>query len=456
MKNRHYLFIFMCLWTLSNASAQQRWQEKPLGVQKLFPTQISAVNDRVAWVATWSGNFAVSPWRFVDTAHHFSRTIDGGQTWTSGTFPIVGTKGYTNNIMGLSADTAFLSFYNYTDGGVVYRTYDGGLNWTKTLARGRGMSWVHFWNKQEGVALSTNELGSFGLFKTSDSGDNWNRVTPSQIPPPLTSEIPWAGIYTATGGNTLLFSTSQRRVFRSTDKGENWTATPMPSPTQELNSITCDGKGNCLISGGNYADSLQFTGRFYRSQDTGLTWTALPINQYCGTEIRYIPNTSIALASVRKNNRLNGGGFKTLLTSDHGQTWQVIDTTTRIFAFGMVNRTTGFATEYQNDTTDAMAYRYIGSPLSGLWNAEILRGAFDVFPNPVATGNLTLSLDGFETGDYLLLVNSINGALIHRQSIHFDTKQQIILPVTDWQSGIYTLILTSAKGSVTRKVVKTD
>ena len=454
MKNIYLVFLAYLL-TTNAATAQQRWQEKPLGIKKLFPFQISTVNERVAWVATWSGNFAVSPWRFTDIAHHFSRTIDGGQTWISGSFPVVGTTGYTDNIMGVSADTAFIAHYSYAEGGLVYRTYDGGLNWSKVLARGRGMSWVHFWNLKSGIALSANEFGSFGIFKTNDTGDNWSRTPPAQIAPALSSEVPYAGVYAATG-NTVLFSTSQRRVFRSTDKGDNWTMTPMPSPTQELNSISCDGKGNCLISGGNYADSLQFTGRFYSSQDTGLTWTPLPINQFCGTEIKYIPNTSVAITSVRKNNRPKDGKFTTMITADHGQTWQVIDTTTRIFAFGMVNRTTGFATEYQNDTTDAMVYRYVGSPLSGLWHTEILRGQFDIFPNPVATDKLTLSLEGFETGNYMLLVNSINGALMHRQNIQLDTKQQIILSTINWQSGVYTLTLTSAKGSVTRKVVKTN
>ena len=356
MKNKIYLFALACLLTMTVATAQ-RWQEKSLGVGKLFPTQISVVNEQIAWVATWAGNFAISPWRIIDTAHHFSRTIDGGQTWKSGTFPSSGLC-LTSNIMAINADTAFVAHTDFMNinRGSVYRTYDGGLNWTNVLNKKPNVNYVHFWDKQNGITVFDIDAGGFPIYKTNDGGDTWTRVFSTQIPATLSYEYTsWR--YAATG-NTFLFTTTRKRVFRSTDRGENWIVTNMPSPTQELNSPTCDGKGNCLVSGGNYADSLQFTGRFYRSQDTGLTWTALPINQFCGTEIQYIPNTSTAITSVRKNNRPKDGKFTTMITSDHGQTWQVIDTTARIFAFAMVNRTTGFATEYQNDTTESMVYRY--------------------------------------------------------------------------------------------------
>jgi photosystem II stability/assembly factor-like uncharacterized protein len=452
MKNKIYLFAFAYLFSMTVATAQ-RWQEKPLGVQKLLPVKISMVNERVAWVVTWGGNFSISPWRFIDTGHHFSRTIDGGQTWKSGTFPVSG-YGYTGNIAAINADTAFIAHNDNIDGGIVYRTFNGGVNWTKVQSKFSTLNWVHFWDKQNGIAAYNPDFRGFGIFKTSDGGDTWTRVNFLAIPLHFTGESMYFDY--AASGNTLLFATTGKRIFRSTDKGETWTVTTMPSPTQELNSITTDGRGNCLVSGGNYGDSLNFTGRFYRSQDTGLTWTALPLNQFCGTEIKYIPNTSTAITSVRKNNRPKDGKFTTMITSDHGQTWQVIDTTSRIFAFGMVNRTTGFATEYQNDTTESMVYRYIGSPLSGLWSGEILRGQLEVFPNPVVSDNITLSLNGFETSDYILLVNTISGELIHRQNLHIDVQQQIILPTNNWQSGIYTITLTSAKGSITRKVIKTN
>lgn len=455
MKNKLYLILALYVCSLNLTTAQQRWQEKPLGLQKLFPVDISVVDAKIAWVVAWSGNFAVSPWNLTfNNAHHFSRTLDSGKTWTSGTFPYI-NYGYTQNIVALSADTAFIAHNTYSTGGIIYRTTNGGQTWTEALSNAKAINGVHFWDRQNGIALFDPIIGGFGIFKTADGGSSWSRIPVQNVPTPNATEIGAKTAFFNAKSNMILLPTTQNRILRSVDKGETWTYSTIPSPSQEYNAIDCDGRGNCLITGGNYADSLQFTGRFYSSTDSGLTWTASALNQYCGTKLQYIPGTSAALVSVRKNNRLNGGNFKVMLTTNQGQTWQVVDTT-RIFAFGMVNNKTGFATEYQNDTTETMAYRYIGSPLSGLWQGEILRGVFDVYPNPVVTDNLNLRLEGFESGEYVLLVNNINGELIHRQTIHFDTKQQIIVPTNLWQSGIYTLTLTSAKGRITRKAVKTD
>ncbi len=454
MKNKLYLIILIFLCSLNGIKAQQRWQEKSLGLQKLFPVSISAVDAKTAWVVTWAGNFAVSPWIFTDTAHHFSRTVDSGRTWTSGTFPYL-AKGYTINISAVSADTAFIAHYTYGRGGIIYRTTDGGATWTNVFSSIYQNQGVYFWDKLNGITLLNPDVSSsFGIYKTSDAGANWARISLLKIPSPLANEQGFP-VFNVTG-NTVQFLTSKGRILRSINRGDSWTALTVPSPSQEHNSIDCDGRGNCLMSGGNYSDSLNFTGRFYSSTDSGATWTASALTPYCATTVQYIPGTSIALASVRKNNRFPQNSFRVMLTTNHGQTWQVIDTTSRIYALGMVNNKSGFATEYQNDTSKTMVYRYIGSPLSGLWSGDILRGQFTAYPNPVSSAELNLNLEGFDSGDYTLLINNINGELIHRQNISFDSRQQIIIPTNLWQSGVYVLTLTSAKGSVTRKVVKTN
>ena len=451
MKNV-YLFILFFALCCNALFAQQRWDSASLNIQKLFPYNLRAVDEKVAWVITLGGNFSTSPWYYVDTAHHFSRTADGGKSWSSGTYPSVG-GGFAANIFPLSYDTAWVAHNDYVLGGVLYRTFDGGETWTNRFSAPRGVvDWVHFWDKKNGTAVFDPDSLGFGIYKTTTSGVTWQRV--ASLPKPYLGEYAFSGNY-ATSGDVMVFPTNKGRIFRSNDCGQTWTVSSLLVPAEEPNDISCDDNGNCLLTSGNYTGRNPFTGRFHYSSDTGKTWRPRILNEYSGTAVEYIPGTSLALAAVRENNSYLTGHFRLLLTADHGLTWQVIDSTLRIKALSFMSRTSGLATEYQNDDTESMIYYYIGSPLVGLWSREILRGGFEVSPNPVVSDNLHISLSGFETNDYRLLVNNVAGELVYAQNISFSEKQELIVPVNNWQSGIYILTLTSNKGSVNRKVVKT-
>ncbi len=449
--------VYMILLTLfiSNGiiKAQIRWDSASLHVNKLFPYGISAVNSNVAWTMTWGGNFTVSPWRFVDTAHHFSRTIDGGRTWSSGVYPFV-DYGYTPKIFGVSADIAWVAHSLNSGDGLLFQTKDGGNTWTMPYSRKVPIAWVHFWDSENGIILYNPDFAGFGIYKTNDGGVTWKRRT--TLPAHLPGEGSYGGVYSAKG-NVILFATSRGRIFRSTDNGESWAVSATLLPTsQEYNDISCDGKGNCIVSGGIYRDSLAFTGRFYTSSDNGTTWTAQPLHNFVCASAQYIPGTSTIIAAGRNNNNPLKSKFRVILSHDNGASWQVIDTTVRIFSLSFIDKNTGFATRYPNDNNETMAYRYLGSPLTGLWQGEILRGHLKLFPNPILSGELQISLNDFETGEYRLLVNSMNGELIESRNIEYQTPQNIVIPTSHWLSGMYFVTLTSAKGKITQKVIKTN
>ena len=90
MKNI-YKILFFFLFFVVNAQAQT-WKAQTLpGSDSLSISDISIVNDTVAWAATWNLDIADSSWNYNATGRVY-RTINGGTTWTASTLPGTGGK----------------------------------------------------------------------------------------------------------------------------------------------------------------------------------------------------------------------------------------------------------------------------------------------------------------------------------------------------------------------------
>jgi Secretion system C-terminal sorting domain/FG-GAP-like repeat len=75
---------------------------------------------------------------------------------------------------------------------------------------------------------------------------------------------------------------------------------------------------------------------------------------------------------------------------------------------------------------------------------------FNVYPNPVQT-NLTLNFVGENFARNLIEVVDVAGKLIYSQQ---NSKQQVILDVSKWNSGTYICRVSNSKRSFTQKIIK--
>jgi photosystem II stability/assembly factor-like uncharacterized protein len=109
-----------------------------------------------------------------DSTNGIIKTMDGGQTWQDAILPNVETK----SILALQFVNANLG-YAVGSSGVLYKTINGGSNWTKTIIDTNATSFstnatlfsVHFTDTDTGYAVGSNMEGI--IYKTVDGGTTW-------------------------------------------------------------------------------------------------------------------------------------------------------------------------------------------------------------------------------------------------------------------------------------------
>jgi len=223
--------LLLILLTTSFVVNAQFWSPKATGftTPSRSLNSISIVDANVIWANAFDN---LDPNNQDFTIKEFTRSIDGGNTWTSGTInlgPNSSDMG-SSSITAASASTAWISVSpGATNTGGIWKTIDGGTNWTKqpTALFNSGVSYpnfVHFWNETDGIAQGDPENGEFEIYTTTNGGTNWTRVPAANIPDPdVAGEFGYFNLFTVSG-NTIWFGTDLGRIFRSSDKGLTWTA----------------------------------------------------------------------------------------------------------------------------------------------------------------------------------------------------------------------------------------
>lgn len=183
--------------------------------------EIKIVSSQVVWAKAYN---EANP---SETIKEFTRTTNGGATWTPGVISFTGSQNYgVSNISPLS-DLVCYACMNpgSASGGLIVKTIDGGLTWTPQNSATFNGSWanfVHFFNENDGVAMGDPASTDFVIYTTADGGNQWNLVSSANLPDALVQETGVTGYFYAVG-STVWFSTTKGRVYKSTDKGLSWT-----------------------------------------------------------------------------------------------------------------------------------------------------------------------------------------------------------------------------------------
>jgi len=98
-------------------------------------------------------------------------------------------------------------------------------------------------------------------------------------------------------------------------------------------------------------------------------------------------------------------------------------------------------------------YKYVGSPLTGLFSGQTLEAEISLAPNP-ATDQLRVQIETAEPAEFTLLLNDAQGRLIDRKTIEKTAQGNAQFDLRTLPSGIYTLTVSSVKGYLTKKFVK--
>jgi len=324
---------------------------------------ISIVDQNIVWSTAYDGSGTAA------NIQQFTKTLDGGNTWTPGNINVGNTGLGISMIKAISGTTAWLAAYPNAAGqlGGIWKTINGGSTWTKqtTATFSNASSFtniVHFWNANDGFCMGDPINGEYEIYRTTNGGTNWTLVAGANIPNPLTGEFGYTR-QIETFGNSVWFTTNKGRIYHSTDKGATWAV--YTSPLIDFGGTTMS--GNFSFSSLNAGIIVNVNGLVYTSANAGATWTLVtttgPVfsNGVCAIE-----NTNVIFTTGAAT---TGSGSSYSL--DGGITWSGIDNAQHLYC-EFLTPSIGWSGSFNTSSTQNGMWKWnnLSSPLSVQFSAN--------------------------------------------------------------------------------------
>lgn len=267
MKNT--ITIFLQIVILCAVSLAQ-WTPQQSGTTARF-RGISAASSMVAWASGSGGTYA--------------RTTNGGTTWEASIVPGASQLDF-RDVQAVDANIAYLLSIGPGEASKIYKTTDGGRGWTLQFTNKNPKAFFDafaFWDSRTGIAMSDPVDGRFILIKTTDGGATWKELPRETSPESIEGDGGFAasGTCIATQGKKNVWfgsgGAATARVFRSTDGGDTWKASPTPisagNASSGIFSIAFKDAKNGVIVGGDYRKENEPGSNVAITTDGGATWT---------------------------------------------------------------------------------------------------------------------------------------------------------------------------------------
>jgi hypothetical protein len=301
--------------------------------------------------------------------------------------------GRTRGIIVDPDDTSNKTWIVGSASGGIWKTIDGGTSWkwltpsipnlaTTTLAMASSNHNTIYAGTGEGFGLVDGVLGT-GIFKSIDRGNNWTFLSSS-----LTMSSVNRLAVDPSNENTVL-AASNKGIYRSTDGGTSWTLT-FSGVVQDLRATP----GNFSVL---YA--TQYGVGVLKSTDGGVTWklSNSGMTPNGRIEIAVSPvNTSRIIASSQGS--LSGVNSDMYISLDAGASWALVTLTIGAKTVDFLASSAGSQGWYDNTVTFSPYdpnVVYVG----GIGIFQVTLGA----PSAGSTGSYSLSENG--TSSFLNLVN---------------------------------------------------
>ncbi|MBW6482178.1 MAG: S8 family serine peptidase [Vicingaceae bacterium] len=344
---------------------------------------ISIVDAQTVWATAYdgSGNNA--------NIQQFTKTINGGTTWTPGTINVGNTNLGISMIHAFNASTAWVAAYPRAAGqtGGIWKTTNGGTTWTRqnTATYNNAASFtnvVHFWDANVGFAQGDPINGEFELYTTTNGGTTWTPVPAANIPNPLNAnEFGYVRQIEVIGDN-VWFTTSVGRIYHSTNKGVNWQV--YQTPISDFGGAV-NANSSAVLSFASSTTGLIIdnNANVYKTTNSGAIWTLLTTSGSVFTNgLCFIEGTNIAFSTGASP---AGSSF----SQDGGLTWNIIDTDQHLYV------------EFKNPSIGWSGWFNASATQDGMWKWNNLSSAliadFQGSPSNICVGT-TVNFTDLTTG----------------------------------------------------------
>lgn len=448
------LLLSLSLLTVGFISNAQ-WVEQATG----FATQFRGIDDikiidaNTVWGLAYDGSGGGA------TVQEFTRTTDGGLTWTPGFIDIGDPVLKIGNLIPVDANTAWISYFDETLGqGGVAKTTDGGLSWnSQNLGSFIGAtSWcdgVHFFDANIGIAWgdpATSTDTHLEFYRTTDGGETWNTLPAFNSAAFTSGDFAYAGSY-AYSGNNIWIPTAKGKIYRSNDMGATWTRVNSPiadfgggSTATSGGSLYFSDANNGILIGRTISGTTVTGRKIYRTTNGGTTWSPFVTytSQYNAT-ISYIPGTTILVG----NGTIGTGAAAVSYTgysTDNAATWTDYDSGVQRTSIAFLNENLGWAGGFNDTDITGGIFRFDGSLANQLFTSN----SFKVYPNPATS---LVSIASNQVDAYSLKVTDVSGKIMLAKEYN---GMENTVDISNLATGLYFFEFKSGSKSETIKIMK--